>query len=186
MDRKKFLLVLSSLPFLNIPFKAAGNTNYPFFTEACKTQKDQEGPFYKEHAQQRNVIETDGISLTIEGKVVKGDDCSTPVANAIVDIWHCDNKGEYDMQGYKCRGYVVTDANGNYSFASIFPPPYDGRPRHIHVKVRAQGYPELTTQIYFQGDANIKNDFAKNAEKTRVIALTDQKHGKKGKFDIYL
>ena len=33
------------------------------------------------------------------------------------------------------------------------------RPAHIHVKVRAGGFRELTTQLYFKGDPFNQNDF---------------------------
>ena len=45
---------------------------------------------------------------------------------------------------------------------------------------------ELTTQLYFQGDPNIKNDFAKNAKKERVITLRSADGVKKGIFNIVL
>lgn len=134
----------------------------------------------------RAVIETHGTPLRIEGKVLKGDDCKTPVSNATLDVWHCNDKGEYDLQGFKCRGQIKTDSNGNYSFTTIFPPAYGGRPRHIHFKIRAQGYKELTTQLYFQGDPNLSNDFARNARMERVVALQTENNVKKGVFNIFL
>lgn len=158
----------------------------PFIGEACKTQKDQEGPFYKAGAPDRNVIEKDGIPMQIRGRIIRSSDCQTPVPNAILDIWHCDSNGDYDNDGYKCRGVVKADAAGNYEFTSIFPPSYGRRPRHIHFKVRAAGFPELTSQIYFKGDPNIKNDFARNADSSRVIELTTENNLRVGRFDIYI
>lgn len=187
MDRKNFLKALGLLPVFNIASaKSAAKHEVSFLTELCKTQRDQEGPFYKPEAPQRMVIETEGTPLKIEGRLLKSDDCETPIADAVIDIWHCDNHGDYDMKGFKCRGQLKTDAQGNYSFNTIFPPPYGNRPRHIHVKVRAQGYKELTTQIYFSGDPNLRNDFARNAEESRVIQLITEKSYKKGSFNIYL
>ena len=186
MKRKNFIKALATIPLANIGVKAFGKVNIPFITEQCKTQNDQEGPFYKSHAPARDVIETEGTPLVIEGRVLKSDDCQTGIANATVDIWHCDDHGKYDMEGFKCRGHVKTDAQGKYSFATIFPPAYGGRPRHIHFKIRAKGYSELTTQLYFEGDPKIKNDFARNANKDRVISLNTENDHKKGKFDIYL
>jgi protocatechuate 3,4-dioxygenase beta subunit len=124
--------------------------------------------------------------LRIEGILFKSDDCLTPIPDAVIDIWHCDNHGEYDMKGFKCRGQIKTDAKGSYTINTIFPPPYGNRPRHIHVKVRAAGYKELTTQIYFQGDPNLRNDFSRSAEKTRIIELISEKNYQKGSFNIYL
>jgi catechol 1,2-dioxygenase len=182
MNRKKFLQALAGVPLLNIPFRALSN---PVPYKVCKTQKDAEGPFYKANAPLRSVIEIKGQPLRIEGRVFS-EDCETPVRSATLDIWHCDNEGNYDLKGFKGRGQVKTDNNGRYSFTTIFPPPYGNRPRHIHIKVRAHGKPELTTQLYFQGDPDIQNDFARNAEQDRVITLKSEHELKIGIFDIYL
>ena len=186
MKRKNFIKVLATFPLVNLAIRSFGKVNIPFITEQCKTQQDVEGPFYKSAAPSRDVIETSGTPLLITGKVLKSEDCQATVANATIDIWHCDDHGDYDMQGFKCRGQVKTDAEGNYRFTTIFPPPYGGRPRHIHFKIRAKGFSELTTQLYFKGDPKIKNDFARNANNDRVISINTENDMKKGVFNIYL
>lgn len=183
MDRKSFIQALAAIPLLGIPLRGIAEG---YRLESCKTQRDAEGPFYKGSAPSRSVIDKEGEMLVIEGRILKGDDCATPVPNAVLDIWHCDNRGEYDMNGYKCRGVVQADRSGKYRFTTIFPPPYGNRPRHIHFKIRAAGFRELTTQLYFHGDPNIQNDFARNAEHNRVITLKSLKEMKMGTFDIYL
>ena len=76
-----------------------------------------------------------------------------PVANALVDLWHADESGEYDNQGFRYRGHQRTDAQGGYRLETILPGEYPGRARHIHVKVQAPGQRRiLTTQLYFPGD----------------------------------
>ena len=182
MKRKTFLTALTLLPL----YKAVANMNFRFFSQSCKTQKDQEGPFYKKGSPIRNVIEQGGTPLTIKGKILKSSDCATPVSDATIDIWHCDSQGNYDNEGFKCRGMVKTDSNGSYTFATIFPPPYGSRPRHIHFKVRAEGYPELTSQIYFKGDPKISNDFARNAEPDRIIDVLKTNDELNGQFNIYI
>jgi hypothetical protein len=52
--------------------------------------------------------------------------------------------------------------------------------------VRADGFSELTSQIYFKGDKNLLNDFARNASTSRVISLNKAENILKGQFDIYL
>ena len=47
------------------------------------------------------------------------------------------------------RGTQVTDAAGECQIETIFPGFYTGRTSHIHVRVQADGYPELITQLYF-------------------------------------
>lgn len=183
MKRKSFIQTLAAIPLVASPFRSIATG---IQTELCQTQRDAEGPFYKAAAPARNVIEEEGEPLEISGKIVSSDDCKTPVSDAVIDIWHCDSHGDYDMQGYRCRGVVRTDASGKYTFATIFPPPYGNRPRHIHFKIRAKGHRELTTQLYFEGDPNIRNDFARNAEASRVISLRSENNLKRGVFNIFL
>jgi catechol 1,2-dioxygenase len=180
MKRKSFLASLLLLPMLRI-FRRQN-----VLAKECKTQRDAEGPYYKKGAPLKAIIETQGESLTISGTIFRSSDCSTPVRNATIDIWHCDSNGKYDDQGFKCRGMVKSDGNGKYSFKTILPPHYASRPRHIHFKVRADGFKELTSQIYFKGDPNLQNDFARNAESSRILALNKVQGEQHGKFDIYL
>ena len=182
MKRKTFLAAFTFLPFAS----ALGKMKFYFFAATCKTQRDQEGPFYKKGSPARNVIEKEGTPLVIQGKILKASDCSTPISNATLDIWHCDSHGNYDNEGFKCRGTVKSDNSGNYIFTTIFPPPYGSRPRHIHFKIRAEGYAELTSQIYFKGDPNLGNDFARNAESARVIELNKENETMIGQFNIYI
>ena len=184
MNRKLFLQSLLAAPLVTLSLRSKSEND--FMVMACKTARDMEGPFYKDNAPFRNIIKAEGIPLTVSGTVIKADDCKTPIANAVIDIWHCNNAGDYDMQGYNCRAQLRTDKNGAYSFSTIVPPPYGGRPRHIHFKIRAEGFSELTTQMYFEGDRNIQNDFARNAGKDRVIALSNDGEAKKGVFNIFL
>ena len=181
MERKSFLASALLLPVL----KLFGKPNVNLDKE-CKTQVDTEGPYYKEGAPLKPVIESSGEALTITGRVFHSSDCSTPVANATIDIWHCDANGKYDNEGYKCRGLVKSDSKGQYTFKTIFPPSYGSRPRHIHFKVRADGFKELTSQIYFKGDPNIQNDFARKAETSRVLSLAKAQNELHGQFDMYI
>ena len=73
----------------------------------------------------------------------------------------------------------TTDANGRYAFKTIRPGAYPAeddwwRPPHIHFKVARRGYRELTTQMYFEGEAlNDVDRIVQNlpeAERVSVIA----------------
>jgi protocatechuate 3,4-dioxygenase beta subunit len=46
------------------------------------------------------------------------------------------------------RATQLVGADGAYRFESHFPPPYSGRPPHIHLRVSAEGYQTLVTQHY--------------------------------------
>ncbi len=119
MHRKRFLKAMILTPFLNVVEKGDLEEVTNSAIDSCKTGRDAEGPFYKPDAPMRNVIETEGDPLHIKGKVLKGDDCKTPVAKAIIDVWHCNKNGEYDMKGFGSRGQLITDINGNYNFSTI-------------------------------------------------------------------
>jgi protocatechuate 3,4-dioxygenase beta subunit len=121
------------------------------------TADNIEGPFYKKGAPRRAVLvgERDrGERLVVAG-VVRGTSCK-PIGGVVLDIWHADAAGGYDNDGYHFRGTLATDARGRWELRSIVPGRYlNGdryRPAHVHVKLRARGYRELTTQLYFAGD----------------------------------
>ena len=118
------------------------------------TPADIEGPFYKAGAPLRtNFIDAGSTAekMLLTG-VVRSADCK-PLANVSLDFWHADDQGGYDQAGYRYRGIVTTDALGRYRLETNLPPPYSGRPRHIHVKLQRIGAPVLTTQLYFPGEA---------------------------------
>ena len=182
MKRKSFLQSMGLLTFAGVSVEKRIKS----YGSLCKTDRDAEGPFYKKGAPFRVTITSEGERLSISGTVFTADPCGMPVANAIIDIWHCDSSGKYDMDGFACRAQLKSGDDGRFIFNTILPPPYGNRPRHIHFKIHAENYPELTTQLYFEGDPNIKNDFAKNAAKDRVIALLEKDGKKTGVFNIYI
>ena len=122
------------------------------------TPNDIEGPFYKAGAPARASLAETGSKaekLVLSG-VVSSADCK-PLANVTLDFWQADANGEYDNRGYRYRGIVTTDAQGRYRLETNLPPPYMGRPRHIHVKVQRPGGRVLTTQLYFPGESRSQN-----------------------------
>lgn len=105
-----------------------------------------------------NAGNLEGLPIEVTGHVYEGPAGETPLAGAEVEIWHADSSGLYHPNGsgkaadYRpdelaLRGFVTTDAEGRYRFTSIYPGEYTGRVRHFHFKIRAQGKPELTTQL---------------------------------------
>lgn len=115
-----------------------------------------------------------GEVIRVEGRVL--DENCQPVAGALVDLWQADSNGRYshpadanparrdpNFQGW---GQAVTDADGRYAFRTIKPAAYpldflDGKPDesrgyrtpHIHFRVSKRGFEELSTQMYFAGEA---------------------------------
>ncbi|OWJ64495.1 catechol 1,2-dioxygenase [Inquilinus limosus] len=122
-----------------------------------------------------------GEVLFMDGQVRDAD--GTPVAGAVVDVWHANTLGGYSFfdpsqEKFNLRRRIETDAEGRYRFRSILPAGYgcppDGptqalltrlgrhgrRPAHIHFFVSAPGHRKLTTQINIDGDAYLHDDFA--------------------------
>jgi protocatechuate 3,4-dioxygenase beta subunit len=80
-----------------------------------------------------------GVEHRVKMLVVGADNC-LPMPNVRVNIWHCDKDGNYSGYGNQtgttyCRGYQITDANGEVEFVTVFPGWYNGRICHIHFQV---------------------------------------------------
>jgi protocatechuate 3,4-dioxygenase beta subunit len=136
-----------------------------------------EGPYFVDEKLNRSDIRSDpstnvvkpGVPLALAFLVskVSGSSC-TALANATVDVWHCDALGVYsdasdptfgNTKGTKfLRGYQTTDASGAARFTTIWPGWYQGRAVHIHFKVRtaaANGQvSDFTSQLFFDEGLN--------------------------------
>ncbi len=132
-----------------------------------------EGPYFVDAQLDRVDIRADSstgtvsagvpLQLTFNVSEVSNSSCS-PLADAMVDVWHCDALGAYsgvtdNSQGFDTvnqnflRGYQITGANGVAQFTTIYPGWYTGRAVHIHFKIRLnagteQSY-EFTSQFFF-------------------------------------
>jgi protocatechuate 3,4-dioxygenase beta subunit len=144
-------------------------------TPECKdgdepTAAQTEGPFYKPSSPERADLREPGLGgrpVVLTGLVLTRH--CRPVARALVDLWHADDKGDYDNRGFRCRGHVLTDEAGRYQFRTIMPALYSGRTRHYHVKVASAGRPLLTTQLYFPDEpANVRDGLFQRALLMRV------------------
>jgi protocatechuate 3,4-dioxygenase beta subunit len=112
------------------------------------------GPFYKPRSPLRvELVEPKSKARLFElsGQVLTRS-CK-PVERVLVDLWHSDDRGDYDNKGFRYRGHQFTDANGRFRFRTNMPEVYPGRTRHFHVKVQAANRPALNTQLYFPADA---------------------------------
>jgi len=105
------------------------------------TRFDEIGPFYRPGAPERLLI---GKGYILKGTVraVKG--CA-PLPGARIEIWQVGPSGQYDDAH---RTTLHADASGGYRLETDFPPPYVGRPPHIHLLIDAPGYDRLITQHY--------------------------------------
>jgi protocatechuate 3,4-dioxygenase beta subunit len=123
------------------------------------TLAETEGPYFKPRSPRRGDLRIPGITghpVELSGHVLTRS--CRPVEAALVDLWHADDKGVYDNEGFRLRGHVFTDAQGRYAFRTILPGLYPGRTRHYHVKVQAPGEAVLTTQFYFPDEERNATD----------------------------
>jgi protocatechuate 3,4-dioxygenase, beta subunit len=147
-----------------------------FAAELMRTPKQTEGPFYPDKlpldTDNDLLVVNDGITPAVgtvahfSGKIL--DLKGSPVRNALVEIWQCDNSGAYLHSGsdngakrdknFQGFGRFLTGSTGEYYFRTIKPVPYTGRTPHIHVKVKKGGKELLTTQLFINGYPQNKTD----------------------------
>ncbi len=114
------------------------------------TPRQTAGPYFKPNSPQRTLLIEPGetaTTLRLFGRVMTTS-CK-PIAKTLLDFWHADADGLYDLKGFRHRGHLFSDAAGYFELQTILPGLYAGRARHIHVRVQPAGGTILTTQLYF-------------------------------------
>ncbi|WPB87041.1 intradiol ring-cleavage dioxygenase [Sediminicoccus rosea] len=142
------------------------------------------GPFYVENAPElplgAEVAQAmKGERLHVSGQVKSAG--GGPIAGAVVDIWHSDEDGFYDVQRpaeaeASLRARFRTDAEGRFHFWTLLPTSYpvpdDGpvgdllratgrhpmRPAHVHFMIAAPGHETLVTHVFVAGDPYLDSD----------------------------
>ncbi|ANS32245.1 Chlorocatechol 1,2-dioxygenase (plasmid) [Rhodococcus opacus] len=124
------------------------------------------------------------------------DTSGTPITGAVIDVWHSTNDGNYSFfspalpDQYLLRGRVVPAEDGSIEFHSIRPVPYEipkagptgqlmnsylgrhsWRPAHIHIRITADGYRPLITQLYFEGDPYLDSDSCSAVKSELVLPV---------------
>jgi protocatechuate 3,4-dioxygenase beta subunit len=149
------------------------------------TVRQTEGPYFKPSSPQRaDLVEPNSKARLVElGGQVLTRSCR-PVAGALVDLWHADERGDYDNAGFRYRGHLFTDVEGRYRFRTILPALYTGRTRHYHVKVQAPQRSVLTTQLYFPDEPTNRRDGLFRRE--LVMRVAEAGDGLAARFDFIL
>jgi protocatechuate 3,4-dioxygenase beta subunit len=147
------------------------------------TVRQTEGPYFKPSSPQRaDLVEPNSKGRLVElGGQVLTRSCR-PVAAALVDLWHADERGDYDNAGFRYRGHLLTDGEGRYRFRTILPALYTGRTRHYHVKVQAPQQRVLTTQLYFPDEPTNRRDGLFRRE--LVMHVAEAGDGLAARFDF--
>lgn len=112
-----------------------------FAVDCPPTEEDMMGPFYRPNAPIRSTV---GTGYLLQGMVQSSKNCA-PVPGAVVELWLAGPDREYDDAH---RATIIADASGKYRFESNVPPPIEGRPPHIHLRITAKGFTALVTQHY--------------------------------------
>jgi len=191
-SRREFLKAAAGLSALVAAARTADAAQAPPLrpTPSCPgaappTERQTEGPYFKPESPLRASLLEPGIvgtKIVVTGMVLSTS-CQ-PVARALLDVWHADERGGYDNAGYRLRGHQFTDDQGRYRLETIVPGIYVGRTRHFHVKVQAPNRPALTTQLYFPGDAGNARDpiFSRDL----VMQVREATDSKAATFDFVL
>ena len=113
-----------------------------------------------------------GVRIIVTGRVL-GED-GRPVVGASIYAYHTDSTGRYIPGGTgaagsdrpRLFGYLRSDAEGRWSFATIKPGSYPGtrNPSHIHFEVTAAGFQERGYEIVFADDPFLSPQFRAQAQ----------------------
>ena len=162
------------------------------------------GPFYVQAAPEHALGDDisggmAGEPLLVEGTVSGVD--GKPIAGAVVDSWHTDSDGFYDVQGpaglegLAGRARFRTDAQGRFWFRSVVPASYpipdDGpvgdmlkaqgrhpyRPAHVHFMVGYPGCETLVTHVFLLGDQYLDSDVVFGVKDSLIKPLEHQDAG---------
>jgi len=161
-------------------------------TPACRegheeppTLPSASGPYFKPNSPERSDFidgGADGHLITLEGRVLSRS--CRPVAHALLDLWHADQNGLYDDNGFRYRGHMFSDAQGRYRFHTIEPAVYPGRTRHFHIKVQAPERSVLTTQLFFPGEPRNQVDALFRTQ--LLMLVSDTRAEMSARFDFVL
>ncbi len=211
--RRRFIrgLALGAVAFSVPDFYAVRGL---FAEELTRTPRQTEGPFYPNHlpldTDNDLIIVNDSITPAVgeithlSGRVL--DASGSPIRNALVEIWQCDNNGVYLHSGsgnaehrdknFQGFGRFLTASTGEYYFRTIKPVPYPGRTPHIHFAIKMKGHDKWTTQCYIKGEPRnqrdgvyrgIRDTKARDAVTVDFMPVKDTRAGElSARFDIVM
>ena len=191
-DRRQEFILLSDVLGISMLIDTINNRKNNNETESTVL-----GPF---HAPAPEIKLGDNIAIQVEGEkcfvkgTVKNSEGLT-IPGASVDVWQSGPDGLYDVQKgnnvVDLRGKMKTDIDGKFCFRTVkpqfYPVPTDGpvgevlnllgrhpyRPAHIHFMVKAEGYEDLTTHAFIDGDPYLDSDTVFAVKESLIRKLND-------------
>lgn len=127
-------------------------------------------------------FESHANQMLIEGVVYQADG-RTPAVGVIVYAYHTNEKGVYPKRGNEkgwgrhhgyIRGWVKTNARGEYRFYTFKPATYPSRtePAHVHLTVKEPGIREYwIDSIEFEGDPLVTAAYKKRKRKRGGLGI---------------
>lgn len=137
----------------------------------------------------------DDRAIQLIGTVYDGE--STPIPDAMIEIWQADEHGNIPKQdgslirdpfAFTGWGRATTDNVGTYRFTTVQPGATDeGKAPFIHIVVFARGLlNKLHTRAYVPETEGLENDATLSALGDRAETVIAKRDGKRLLFDIHL
>ncbi len=162
------------------------------------TESTVTGPFHVVDSPPRELgadisLPGSGEPCLVSGRVTGP--AGEPVPGALIDVWHADAEGFYDVQRPdpaavgSLRGLFTADGEGRFWFRTVvprfYPIPVDGpvgrlleamarhpyRPAHIHFIVKAPGYAPVTTHVFVEDSPYLDSDAVFGVKESLVRAF---------------
>ncbi len=191
-DRRQEFILLSDVLGVSMLLDAINNRKSKDETETTVL-----GPF---HAPSPTVTNGENIAKRVVGDncIVSGnimDIDKNPIPGASIEVWQSGPDGLYDIQKdgdvVDLRATLSSLKDGSYLFRTVkpqyYPIPVDGpvgdllnnldrhpyRPAHIHFMVKAEGYRDLVTHVFIDGDKYLESDTVFAVKKSLIRQLDE-------------
>ena len=191
-DRRQEFILLSDVLGVSMLLDAINNRKSKDETETTVL-----GPF---HAPSPTVTNGENIAKSVVGDncIVSGnimDIDKNPIPGASIEVWQSGPDGLYDVQKdgdvVDLRATLSSLKDGSYLFRTVkpqyYPIPVDGpvgdllnnldrhpyRPAHIHFMVKADGYKDLVTHVFIDGDKYLESDTVFAVKKSLIRQLDE-------------
>ena len=193
-DRRQVFIPLSDILGVSMLIDSINNRKSQDETETTVL-----GPFYTPSPSinngdniANNVL---GDRCKVSGRVFDID--KKPINGAKLEIWQSGPDGLYDVQKedniIDLRATLTSQNDGSYNFKTVkpqfYPIPVDGpvgkmlnkmerhpyRPAHIHFMVKADGYVDLVTHVFIDGDKYLQSDTVFAVKKSLIRKLIYKK-----------